>query len=54
MSKQTQANQVLRKGPSCRRPRRTEIALLSIAAVIVTAIVLFPQWVAGLLVGHRP
>ena len=46
--------QVLRKGPGCQRRSRTEIALLSIAAVTVIAIVLFPQWVAGLLVGHLP
>lgn len=46
--------QVLRKGGSCRRRSRAEITLLSIAAVVVIAIVLFPQWVAGLIVGHLP
>lgn len=46
--------QVLRKGRSCRRRSRAEITLLSIAAVVVIAIVLFPQWVAGLIVGHLP
>jgi hypothetical protein len=46
--------QVLRGGPSCRRRNRIEIALWSIAAVVVIGVVLFPQWVAGLLVGHLP
>jgi predicted branched-subunit amino acid permease len=45
--------QVLRRR-SCQRRSRTEVALLSIAAAVVVAIVLFPQWVAGLLVGHLP
>jgi hypothetical protein len=44
----------LRKRPGCERRSRTEIALLSIAAVLVIAIALFPQWVAGVLVGHLP
>ena len=46
--------QVLSKGGSCQRRSRTEIALWSIAAVVVVALVLFPQWLAGLLVGHLP
>jgi len=46
--------QVLRKRPGCERRSRIEIAMLCIAAVVVIAIVLFPQWVAGLLVGHLP
>ncbi len=44
--------QVLRKRPGCEWRSRMEIALLSIAAVVVIAIALFPQWVAGVLVGH--
>ena len=44
--------QVLRRGRTCRRSR-TEIAVWAIAAVIVLAIVLFPQWVASLL-AHQP
>lgn len=46
--------QILRKRSGCERRSRSEIVLLSIAAVVVIAIVLFPQWVAGLLVGHLP
>jgi hypothetical protein len=46
--------QVLRKGASCRKRSRVEITLLSIAAAVVLAVVLFPQWVAGLLVGRLP
>jgi hypothetical protein len=44
--------QILRKGNACRRRSRMEIALWSIAAVVVVAVVAFPQWIAGLLVGH--
>jgi hypothetical protein len=44
--------QLLRTGPSCRRRSRIGIALWSIAALIVIAVVLFPQWLAGLMVGH--
>lgn len=44
--------QVLRRRPGCQRRSRAEIAWLSIAAVLVILIVLFPQWVAALLVGH--
>lgn len=46
--------QVLRKGPSCTKRSRVEITLLSLAAAVVLAVVLFPQWVAGLLVGRLP
>jgi predicted nucleic acid-binding Zn ribbon protein len=46
--------QLLRKPGSCRRRSRTEIVWLSIATVVVIAIVLFPQWVAGLFIGHLP
>ena len=46
--------QVLRGGANCRRRSRTEITLLTIATVVVAAVVFFPQWVAGLLVGHLP
>jgi len=42
--------QLLRKGASCERRSRTQIVLLSIAAVVVIAVVLFPQWIAGLLI----
>jgi hypothetical protein len=45
--------QVMRTGRSCSRTRsRAEIALLSISGAIVTAIILFPEWVASLFVGH--
>ena len=46
--------QVLRKRPGCQRRSRAEIAWLSIAAVLVALIVLFPQWIAALLVGRLP
>lgn len=46
--------QVLRKEPSCTKRSRVEITLLSMAAAVVFAVVLFPQWVAGLLVGRLP
>lgn len=46
--------QLLRKKPRCGRHNPFEIALWAIAAVVVFAVVLFPQWVAGLLVGHLP
>jgi hypothetical protein len=45
--------QILRRGRTCRRRSRTEIAIWAIAAVIVLAIALFPQWVASLL-AHQP
>jgi hypothetical protein len=45
--------QVMRTGRSCSRTRsRAEIALLTISAAIVVAIILFPEWVASLFVGH--
>lgn len=44
--------QILRRGRSCQRRNRIEIALWAIAAAIVLAVVLFPQWVASLLVGQ--
>jgi hypothetical protein len=44
----------MRKGQNCRRRNRVEITLWSIAAALVIGVVLFPQWVAGLLVGHLP
>lgn len=46
--------QVLRKAPSCTKRSRVEIAFLSIAVVVVIAVVFFPQWVAGLLAAHLP
>lgn len=42
--------QILRRGRSCRRRSRIEIALWTVAAAIVLVIALFPQWVASLLV----
>ncbi len=45
--------QVMRTGRSCSlRRSRAEITLLCIAAAIVIAIILFPEWVAGLFVGR--
>jgi len=46
--------QVLRKGSNCAKRSRVEIAFLSIAAIVVLAVVFFPQWVAELLVGRLP
>lgn len=46
--------QVLRKEPSCTKRSGVEIIMLSIAAAVVLAVVLFPQWMAGLLVGRLP
>lgn len=46
--------QILRLRRSCRRSSRVEITLWWIAALIVLAVVLFPQWVAGLLAAHHP
>lgn len=43
--------QVARRGRSCRRTSRVEIALWGIAAGVVAAVLLFPQWVASLLAG---
>ena len=44
--------QLLHRRASCQRRSRTEIAFLSIAVVVVVAIALFPQWVAGMIVEH--
>ncbi len=44
--------QMLRRRRSCRRRSRVEIALWGFAAVIVLAVVLFPEWVASLLSAH--
>jgi hypothetical protein len=41
--------QMLRLRQSCRRQNRTQIALWVIGAVVVIAVVLFPEWVAGIL-----
>lgn len=46
--------QMLRRGRSCRRRSRVEIALWGIAAVVVLAVVLFPEWVASLLAARLP
>ena len=46
--------QILRRGRSWRRSSRGEIALWGIAAVIVLAVALFPEWIAGLFAGHLP
>jgi hypothetical protein len=46
--------QILRRGRSCRRRNRVEIAIWGIAVAVVLAVVLFPQWVASLLAGHHP
>ncbi|HKR27093.1 MAG TPA: hypothetical protein VJS11_06545 [Acidobacteriaceae bacterium] len=43
--------QMLCRGRICRRRSRVELALWLIAAVVVIAVVLFPQWIAGLLAG---
>jgi hypothetical protein len=45
--------QLLRRS-SCGRMSRIGIVLWSVAAVVVMAVVLFPQWVAGVMVGHLP
>lgn len=46
--------QMLRLRRSCRRSSRVEIALWWIATAVVLAVVLFPEWVAGLLATHHP
>jgi hypothetical protein len=46
--------QLLRFRRSCRRPSRLQMALWMIAAAIVIAVALFPEWVAGLLAFHHP
>lgn len=44
--------QVLRKRAGCQRRSRVEMAWLTVAAIVVALIVLFPQWVAALFVGR--
>lgn len=46
--------QFVRQSTVCRTHNRAEIALIGIAALVVMAVVLFPQWVAGLLIGRLP
>ena len=46
--------QILRRGRSCRRRSRVEVAIWGIALAVVLAVVLFPEWVASLLAGHHP
>lgn len=46
--------QILRRGRSCTRRSRAEIAIWGIGVAIVLAVVLFPEWVASLLAGHHP
>lgn len=46
--------QILRRGRSCRRRSRVEIAIWGIAVAVVLAVLLFPEWVASLLAGHHP
>jgi hypothetical protein len=41
--------QMLRLRRSCRRQSRAQVALWVFGAVVVIAVVLFPQWVAGIL-----
>ena len=45
--------QMVRLRRSCRRRSRIEIAVWGIAAVVVIAVVLFPEWVAALLAAHH-
>jgi hypothetical protein len=45
--------QILRRGRSCRRRSRVEIAIWGVAVAIVLAVVLLPEWVASLLAGHH-
>lgn len=44
--------QVLRRGRSCQRRSPVEIVIWGIGAAVVLAVVLFPEWVAGLLAGR--
>lgn len=46
--------QILRRGRSCRRRSRVEIAIWGIGVAVVLAVVLFPEWIASLLAGHHP
>jgi hypothetical protein len=46
--------QIVRLRRSCKRRSRVEIAVWGIAAAIIVAVVVFPEWVAGLLAAlHR-
>ncbi len=45
--------QIVRLRRSCRRRSGIEIAVWGIAAAVVVAVVLFPEWVAGLLASHH-
>jgi hypothetical protein len=45
--------QIVRLRRSCRRRSRIEIALWGIAAAVVVAVFLFPEWVASLLASHH-
>jgi hypothetical protein len=44
--------QILRRGRSCWRHSRVEIAIWGVAVAVVLAVVLFPEWMASLLAGH--
>lgn len=46
--------QLLRAGRRCGRRSWFGIVSMSIAAVAVLAIILFPEWVASLISGHLP
>ena len=46
--------QMLRQGRSCRRPSRVEMALWGFAAIVVLAVLLFPQWVASIFITGHP
>lgn len=46
--------QMLRLRRTCRRSSRVEMALWWIAAAVVLAVVLFPEWIAALLASHHP
>jgi hypothetical protein len=46
--------QILRRGRSCRRRSRVEIAIWGIALAVVLAVILFPEWIASLLAGNHP
>lgn len=43
--------QMLRVRRSCRRQSRTQMALWVIGVAVVIAVLLFPEWVAGILAG---
>jgi len=44
----------LARAPRCRRRSRTSIATLAVSAVVVAAVVLFPQEIAGFLADRLP